>query len=128
MKSPGIEMDDETETVAQADARIAKEVTKYPEARQWLGGFNHILFEISKEQASKLVESLYAAGAVRVYVADADEIVEGSGKEVAATFVVELPTDSARRKKVFDAETAWWQDGEESTKDEGQKYFEIFTD
>lgn len=120
--------EDETETVAESDTRIAKEVAKYPEARQWLGGSNHIMFEVSKEAASKLVESLYAAGAVKVYVADAGEIVEGSGNEVAATFVVELPADTARRKKVFEAEAAWWEDGEDATKDEGQKYFEIYTD
>lgn len=117
---------EEANSPAKSDAEIAKELAHCPEARQWLSAQNHALFEIAKEDGQKLVENFYAAGAPKVYIYDASKMGDG---EVAATFIVELPTDKTQRKKVFDAEAAWWkQMGEEGTKDVGQKYLDVATD
>lgn len=120
--------DDEPKTGAARDAEIAKELAKSPEARQWLAASNHAMFEITKEDASALVEAAYAAGAPKVYMSE-PEPIEGQG-EIGSTIVIELPVDKAARKRIFDAEAAWWKKhGDETpSKDEEQKYLEVFTD
>lgn len=115
-------------TIAEQDAELATKLQKAPEARQWLAGANHAMFEISNADAQELVEAAYSAGATKVYVSDAEDN-HGQG-EVGSTLVIEIPADQTTRKKIFAAEAAWWKKrGEdEGTPDQGQKYLEVFTD
>ncbi len=102
------------------------------EARQWLASPK---FETTKklikrwdaDDASEAVEALYEAGAVKVSVAD-PVLVEKV--EVAAQFVIELPTAPARREAIFEWIADWESDisSEDRTVDNGQRYYEINLD
>lgn len=111
---------------SSADTANAEIFATAPEARAWLADPNHAFFEISKEAASKITEDLYAAGAKKVVIADAMPLQEGSPKEIAATFLAELPDDKAQRAAVFKVMNE--VNGEDSTKEEGQKYETLTTD
>lgn len=113
-------------TAAQLDAELAADFAKGPEARAWLSQDNTAFFEISKEDALRLVDSLYSAGAVKVVIADNDRLTEESKVEIAATVIAELPTEPAKRKAVFAVEKDWAEFDPE--KDIGQKYLQIVTD
>ena len=96
------------------------------EARNWLQGDSHILFEGDKATAKKLVNDLYSAGATEVWVIGISEI---GGSEVAAAFVAVLPGDSAARKRIFAVESAFQQlVDDEPTRDTGQKYLHFSFD
>jgi hypothetical protein len=119
---------DQRSEVEDADKQIEEWLGEpdKAEARKWLRGDSHILFEGDKETAAKLVDDLYSAGAKEVWVIG---IAELGGSEVAAAFVAVLPSDSAARKRVFAVESDFQKliDGEPS-RDDGQKYLHFSFD
>jgi len=119
---------DEKSEAEETDKQI-KEWLSEPdkaEARQWLQGDSHILFEGDKETAARLVRDLYSAGAKEVWVIG---ITVLDDSEVAAAFVAVLPGDTAARKRVFAVESDFQKlaDGEPS-RDIGQKYLHFSFD
>ena len=96
------------------------------EARKWLQGASHILFEGDKETAAKLVSDLYNAGAKEVWVIG---ITPLGDSEVAAAFVASLPGDTAARKRVFAVESEFQKLVDlEPSRDVGQKYLHFSFD
>jgi hypothetical protein len=122
--------DEDTEAVA-GDAEIAQLIaTRRLEAKQWLADPNHIVFEYGRENALKMTNDFYTAGAVGVYAVNVDEF---EGKQITASFAVELPTDPAARKRILDKEAELMYGsvevaGEDRTPDTGQKYLMIHVD
>jgi hypothetical protein len=119
---------DQRSEVEDADKQIEEWLSEpdKAEARKWLQGDSHILFEGDRGTAAKLVDDLYNAGAKEVWVIGIEKL---GGSEIAAAFVAVLPTDSAARKRVFAVEYAFQilMDGEPS-KDDGQKYLHLSFD
>ena len=100
----------------------------HAEARAWCDpkNTNHVGFEVSKAEMLKMTNDLYAAGAQKVYITD---IMEFGGRMTSACMVVHLPTDPAKRKKVFTTETEIMaQEGGEGSEDVGQKYLMLTLD
>lgn len=102
------------------------------EARKWLteNDEKHVLWKGDRTAITGLVNDLYEAGAVQVYVV---EISREGDVEIAANFVAELPGDAAKRLQVLATHNAFWKkyiDDEEELKDfvindHGQKYLII---
>lgn len=103
------------------------------EARAWLDtkNTNNRLWKTSREQTLGYVNTLYEAGAVKVYCvyAPKDETIPVN---LCAELFVELPQDAEKRKKVIRAfnkiEKELWGDDAEKVKDEGQKYLDLNMD
>lgn len=101
---------------------------KHAEARDWCDPRHktHMGFEVSTSEMLRLVNEMYAAGAAKVYVTGIDEL---AGRQISAAMAMELPTDPAARKKVFE-----WQHGfaqmidDEPMQDFGQKYYYMALD
>jgi hypothetical protein len=92
------------------------------EARDWVSSGKCFLGEATDQrQSTELVESLYTAGAVIVWVIKVS--VEPSGEQIAGKLIIELPQAQDKRKQVFSicdeiAENA----GFEAESDCGQRY------
>src|SRR5262245_57509476 len=103
---------------AKLDDQVAREEINEPnhaEAREWLRNPLHTVFEGERRRIVSLVDEFYAAGATRVLVTGIEKIMDS---DVTATLVVELPSDKATRKKLFDVESAWQKEvGDEPTPD-----------
>ncbi len=70
------------------------------EAREWMKSAKCILGEATNEEDSKeLVESLYKAGAEKVWVFEIN--IDESGEQYSGRLIVEMPADSKKRKKIF---------------------------
>lgn len=116
--------------VAQAMDRDVEESLKRAgtfEAREWLDAAkhpNHSVFEMGNERAREMVNGFYERGAEAVYVLDPDTLGD---VVVAAEIAVKLPADAAKRKECLAWEVQFLE-GEEPTKDLGQKYLLISTD
>jgi hypothetical protein len=121
---------------SNADAvAMAKEVDKYAaeqlatskiDAKQWLAGPKHVTFEATKADIVKLTDDLLAAGATGVWVSDPEET---EGTQVIDGIFVELPSDAAKRTKIFQvankANDAFSMDRD---RDVGQKYLDFSWD
>lgn len=119
---------DETSEAAESDKQIEEWLGEpdKAEAREWLKGDSHILFEGDKETAAKVVDNLYSAGAKEVWIIG---VTEFGGSEVAAAFVAVLPSDAAARKRVFAIESDFQKLMDlEPTRDTGQKYLHFSFD
>ena len=114
---------------AKLDDEVAREEIADPnhaEAREWLRNPQHTVFEGERRRIVSLVDEFYAAGATKVYVTGIEKIMDS---DVTATLVVELPSDKATRKKIFDVESAWQKEvGDEPTPEVDQKYLRILLD
>jgi len=99
-----------------ADAAIVEKVQQGAEARQWLKSDDgHTLSGMLHKQAVFKVDQLYDLGAKRV-------IVLGGGSSLA----IELPSESAKRKALFDWQKKWNTDNNfKLPVDEGQRWMEI---
>jgi hypothetical protein len=124
-------------SVAQVDKELADSIAAKgtAEARDWLDPkhANHVMWKTwDKPEARKQVDAIYAAGATKVWAVDPVSIKDDdpAAGQIVAQFVVELPTDPAKRKAVFDWIANWEKEIEEDhpTKDVGQKYYEINLD
>ena len=107
---------------------VAFNASNAAEARAWLKDANHVIFEGSKEEVTKLVEDMYAAGAKEVRITG---VVDIEGAQLSASLAVALPEDPAARMRVFDVERALykaWEDEEAATQDVGQKYMDFAFD
>jgi hypothetical protein len=114
---------------AEADQEVGEMIAKpgAGEAREWLDKDkrpNHAMFEMGNERARAMVEGFYERGAERVYVLEPDTL---GPSVVSAMIGVQLPKDPALRKKCLEWE-ANYREGEEPTRDVGQKYLLITTD
>ena len=119
---------DETSEAEESDKQIEEWLAEpdKAEAREWLKGDSHILFEGDKETAAKVVDNLYSAGAKEVWIIG---VTEFGGSEVAAAFVAVLPSDAAARKRVFAIESDFQKLMDlEATRDTGQKYLHFSFD
>lgn len=119
---------DETSEAEESDKQIEEWLAEpdKAEAREWLKGDSHILFEGDKETAAKVVANLYSAGAKEVWIIG---VTEFGGSEVAAAFVAVLPSDPAARKRVFAIESDFQKLMDlEATRDTGQKYLHFSFD
>lgn len=115
--------------VAAEDDRIAEQevsASDKAEARSWLRDPSHVIFEGSKETAVKLVDDLYNAGAVEVWVTGIAELADA---KLTASLVAVLPADPEARRKVFEVEAAFKREiEEEPASDVGQKYLRFIFD
>jgi hypothetical protein len=116
--------------IVSRDSTIAHDIAsnRTAEARAWLKDDNHVIFEGSKAEVTKLAEDLYAAGAKEVYITG---IVDIEGAQLSASLAVVLPDDAAARKRVFDVERALYKSREYeegATEDVGQKYMDFTFD
>ncbi len=117
------------EIAAQVNKGIEDMVNdpKTAEAREWLDAAkhpNHTVMEMGNDRARTMVNGFYDRGAESVYVLEPEPL---GPNVITALFAVKLPSDPAKRKECF----AWepqFLEGEEPTKDEGQKYLLISTD
>lgn len=74
---------------------------KAKEAREWFESGNCFLGEDSDEQDSvKFIESLYKAGAHKVWVFDINTD-ESSGQQYSGRLIIEMPEKPQKRKKIF---------------------------
>jgi len=124
------------DVIREGDAQAAEmlaEKDSVAEAKAWLADEQkHKLWKVDRPTVVKLVDDLYAAGAVSVHAASVDSIGDG---QIAALFVVTLPTEAAGRAKVVETHNAFWkgylQDVDEDelkdfqTRDAGQKYLVV---
>jgi len=120
--------EDEKSEAEETDKQIEEWLSEpdKAEAREWLQGDSHILFEGDKETAARLVHDLYSAGAKEVWVIG---ITAFDDSEVAAAFVAVLPGDTAARKRVFAVEADFQKLAEgEPSSDVGQKYLHFSFD
>jgi ribosomal protein S27E len=97
------------------------------EAREWLDPAknpNHAVFEMGNDRARAMIDGFYQRGARRVSVLDASPL----GNTVVTNMIaVELPDEPAKRAECL----AWevhYLEGEDPSKDVGQKYLLITTD
>ena len=119
---------DEKSEAEETDKQIEEWLSEpdKAEAREWLQGDSHILFEGDKETAARLVHDLYSAGAKEVWVIG---ITAFDDSDVAAAFVAVLPGDTAARKRVFAVEADFQKLAEgEPSSDVGQKYLHFSFD
>jgi hypothetical protein len=94
--------------IAQELNRIGDEDLAEPnhaEAREWFADEAHILFEGDRKAVVQLVEDLYEAGAVDVYVTGIEEL---GNVKVTASLLAVLPEDPVKRQAVFDQERIFW--------------------
>jgi hypothetical protein len=95
------------------------------DARQWLASPTHGTFQAEKKDIVKLTSDVLAAGAVGVWIGEAETVEKN---EIISDLYVELPTDAAKRAKIFEVynKDAEKFDGQE--KDLGQKYLNLSWD
>src|SRR5204863_8395865 len=88
------------------------------EARKWLGqNPSRMVMGLSRKQAEYRVDELYRMGAKQVMC---------MGGVVSTTLAVELPTDPAKRKELFDWAKKWHNEmGEKADVDVGQNWLMI---
>ncbi len=73
---------------------------KAKEAREWFKSAKCFLGEATNEEDSvELVESLYKAGVVKVWVFDIN--IDKSGEQYSGRLIIEMPKNSGKRKKIF---------------------------
>lgn len=114
---------------AEGDRDVAR-MLKEPgaaEAREWLDPVkypNHGVFELGNERARAMVAGFYERGARRVSVLDAEPL---GNAVVTSMIAVELPDEPDKRAHCLAWETQYLE-GEDPTKDLGQKYLLIMTD
>ena len=114
---------------AEGDRDVAR-MLKEPgaaEAREWLDPARHPdhgVFEMGNERARAMVAGFYERGARRVSVVDASPL---GNTIMTAMIAVELPDEPDKRAQCLAWETQYLE-GEEATKDLGQKYLLITTD
>ena len=114
---------------AEGDQEVAR-MLKEPgaaEAREWLDAArhpNHAVMEMGNDRARAMVAGFYERGAKRVSVLDASPL---GNTVVTASLAVELPDEPAKRSQCLAWETQYLE-GEDPTKDLGQKYLLITTD
>ena len=97
------------------------------EAREWLDAAkhpNHGVFEMGNDRARAMVAGFYERGAKQVSVLDASPL---GNAVITAMLAVELPDEPDKRTQCLAWETQYLE-GEEPTKDFGQKYLLITTD
>ena len=98
-------------------AELAK--AKNP-GKAWLMDTTHGTFKAKKADVIKLVDDCVAAGATGGWVGEAEEL---EGKKLIDHLFIELPTDPAKRTKIFEV---YNKDAEglvdEPEKEVGQKY------
>ena len=103
------------------------------EARAWLDPKNtqNVLWKISRAQTMQFVDELYEAGAKKVYAiySPKDKTIQVN---LCAILLIELPTDSEARKKVYKAfnkiDKRIWGPDHEPEKDNGRKFLELNMD
>jgi len=111
-------------SLGQKDADEQFAESKKAEAKAWLKSQLHTVLGEDKKKVLRYVNDFYAAGALKVFVAD---LVEARGEnhltENASYLCVALPTDEHARRKVFRvhwrAVREW---GFDADGDVGQKY------
>jgi DNA-directed RNA polymerase subunit RPC12/RpoP len=97
------------------------------EAREWLDPAkhpNHAVFEMGNDRARAMIDGFYQRGARRVSVLDASPL---GNAVVTNTIAVELPDEPAKRAECLAWEVQYLE-GEDPSKDVGQKYLLITTD
>jgi len=87
------------------------------DAKQWLTSDKHGTFEARKLDIVKFTNDCLAAGATGVWVSGPEQI---EGKELIDMLYIELPTDAAKRAKVFAVYNK--ANEEDPEKDLGQKF------
>jgi DNA-directed RNA polymerase subunit RPC12/RpoP len=114
---------------AEEDRQVA-EMLRAPgtaEAREWLDPAkhpNHSVMEMAPDKAREMVAGFYERGAKRVSVLDPTPL---GNTILTAMIAVELPADLAKRRRCFEWETRCLE-GDEPTRELGQKYILITTD
>jgi hypothetical protein len=98
------------------------------EARQWLKGRKCYLGEdMDDKETSKLLDSLYKAGAVNVWVFDITE--DEPEVEYSGRIIIEMPKDGNKRSKLIKLSNKITAgDGFEEEVDYGQKYIFLMLD
>jgi len=112
---------EEIDPVAMAkemDKEAAKDLAESKiDAKQWLASDKHGTFEARKLDIVKFTNDCLAAGATGVWVSGPEQI---EGKELIDMLYIELPTDAAKRAKVFAVYNK--ANEEDPEKDLGQKF------
>lgn len=124
--------EDDAATGADAEAaELLGRAESIAEAKAWLAPnqTNHWLWKGDRDAMIRLVDSLYAAGALAVH---AVEILKEGDQQIAATFVVTLPEEPSARGRVLKVHNDFWnqhlaEEAEEDRKsflaaERGQKY------
>ena len=84
------------------DDKFCKEIIssgKAKEAREWFKSGKRFLGEDIEEGSFELVESLYKAGAAKIWVFDINS--NESGDQYSGRLIIEMPESSKKRKKIF---------------------------
>jgi hypothetical protein len=92
---------------------------KHP-AKEWLMNTSNGTFKAKKADVVKVVDDCTAAGAIGAWVGEAEEL---EGKKLIDHLFIEVPTDPAKRKAIFEVynkDIEGWVD--EPQKDSGEKY------
>jgi hypothetical protein len=81
---------------------------------------------VTVDEMRMMADELYTAGAAGVYVTSIEEF---QGRQIAAILEAELPADEAKRRSLFEWESAFAKTAEaEPARDVGQKYLKIILD
>jgi len=119
--SGGDRADDAVAIAKEVDSYAAEELAGSKlNAKQWLAAANHMTFDTDKNEIVKLTDDCLAAGAVGVWVGDAED--DDNNTKVIDHLFIELPTDAAKRARIFQLYNKWNDPYGDAEKDVGQKY------
>ena len=117
---------DPVKLAERVDEYAAEELKKSKiDARQWLASPNHGTFEAEKKDIVKLTNDVIAAGAVGVWIGEAEKV---ENNEIISEIYVELPTDAGKRGKIFEIYNKDTEKYEAQEKEVGQKYLDFSWD
>src|SRR5438067_11295292 len=89
------------------------------DAKQWLASEQHGTFKATKATIVKFTDDCLAAGAAGVWVSGPEKL---QNKELISTLYIELPSDAAKRAKIFEIYNKINEGEQDPEKDLGQKY------
>jgi hypothetical protein len=97
--------------------------SKCAEALEWLNakGVNHNFMSWSQKEGIQNVEMLYALGAVKVTMAEIEDVRDGRGSQISWTMIVQLPSKRLQRKELLKCRNRFFP-MHENEPDYGQKY------
>ena len=106
---------------SKVDSMAAEELAKSKQpAKTWLADTKNGTFKADKAQVVKVVDDCLAAGAAGAWVGETESL---EGKQLTDHLFIELPTDAAKRAKIFEVYNKDSSESEE--KDTGQKYIDF---